>query len=149
MAFKGRAGGKMKTLMILITFGLLTTALLPVDAVARDGDLGNRVKHASVAFVIAGGISYLCRKHIRLTDGSTPQWGCFLMGTIPTVIGASMFEAMQNDLTDAGGDILMAIVGGAAGSLTSSYIFPKSWFDKKGVDFSIKGGAKAQLAFYW
>lgn len=138
----------MNKLLILLVF-LVALPYTPTSAIAKDGDFGNRMKHGSVAFAISGGLTYLCRRNIRLTDGTTPQWGCFLMGVIPTFLGATFFEGAQNDLTDAGGDLAAAAVGATAGSLLTGYVFPKSWYDRKGVDFTIQGTPKAQLAVYW
>lgn len=140
----------MRDYIPIITVGLIFLALVWARASqGQDGDFGNRVKHASVAFGVAGAISYLCMDNVRLMDGSLAPWGCFLMGSIPTIIGATFFEAAQNDLVDAEGDIAMALIFAPVGAAIPAYIFPRSWYDRKGVDVAVKGLTSVQFALHW
>jgi hypothetical protein len=116
-------------------------------AKGQDGDIGNRLKHGGVAFALSGGIAYACRKNITLTDGSSNQYGCMWMGFMPVFIGGAVFEAMQNDLTDASGDIVANGIGALVGAITVNYILPASWFDKKGADLTINGPMSVQFVY--
>ena len=120
-------------LLVVVAFILLVLTLVRV-ANAQDGDLANRLKHGSISFALSSGIAYMCRKNIAPTDGSSNQYGCAWMGFAPVFIGTSLFEAFQDDLTDAGSDILVNGLGALGGTLIVNYILPSSWFDKKDVD---------------
>jgi len=89
---------------------ILLTLLIPLPAKAQDGDFGNRMKHGLVGAVISGGLTAYCNKELK------HKWFCFWGGVIPTIIGASLFEAIQEDYTDAGGDIVAGGVGAIVGS---------------------------------
>jgi len=108
----------MKKLIILIIL------IISVNAQARDGDFGNRAKHFGVGFVIGALISGYCNEHLK------DEWGCFLAGTIPTTLGAALFEAIQDDRYDAGGDLLAGGLGAATGAACQIKIkIPFPFFD--------------------
>lgn len=104
----------MRNIGILILIGL--GLLMPRNLLADDGDFGNRMKHGLVAAGISGGLTELCERNLIHSDGGDNQWGCFLLGVIPTIIGAAAFEALQDDMTDMGGDMAAGATGAVIGS---------------------------------
>jgi hypothetical protein len=106
---------EMKTNLIVLTEQILILLALmalfcPLPAKAQDADFGNRMKHGLVGAGISGGLSAYCKAKLK------HKWFCFWGGVIPTIIGAAIFEGVQKDYVDAGGDIVAGGVGAAIGS---------------------------------
>jgi len=97
----------------------LLSIILCGIANAQDGDFDNRLKHGLVGVAVSGTITQLCHHNVKLLDGSRATFGCWGLGIIPTVIGAALFEALQDDKVDASGDVAAGAIGAIVGSTIS------------------------------